>query len=220
MLETFTSNEEEEKEYLLHMWKVYPLLIPFKKDRTYKQLYFDMIEAIGSIQKDYGIPYMPISYYNPIEMYEYYKRVKDQKKIYNDGLRLSAVANRIDVAELMIEKGADDFVTALQTACDVGNLDIIKFFIEKKGVETAPYNSYPLRSAAYEGHLDVIKYLVEKGANIDQSGALVIASYHGRLDIVRYLVENGADIHIQNDSTIRIAKEYERWEIVEYLESL
>lgn len=47
----------------------------------------------------------------------------------------------------------------LYTACTVGNIDRIKYFISN-GINIHDKNDYALRLAGYNGHLDIVKYLV------------------------------------------------------------
>ncbi len=88
-----------------------------------------------------------------------------------------------------------------------GNLDYIKYLIEKQNIDVDCKNAAALKNASYNGHLDIVKYLIYKGADIHHSNdyALRNSSINGHLDIVKYLVENGANIHAKNDEALKYA---------------
>jgi len=109
----------------------------------------------------------------------------------------------------------------LTLATDKGQLEIVKFLVEKSAdgnfqyyeqyhkIEYYDSGYTALMKASRGGHLETVKYLVEKGANInathEKSGdtALMLATDKGHLEIVKYLIDNGADINTtDNDDKI------------------
>ncbi|CAB1328438.1 unnamed protein product, partial [Coregonus sp. 'balchen'] len=93
------------------------------------------------------------------------------------------------VAELLLQHGADVNISALLTSMD------------KEGLT-------PLSWACLKGHKNVVQFLVEKGAVIDHTDKngrtpLDLAAFYGDAAIVHYLVERGAVIEHVDYSGMR-----------------
>jgi len=94
-----------------------------------------------------------------------------------------------------------DKANALVLAAERGNLEIVKFLVER-GVKIESKDvdgATPLYGAAFNGRMSVVQYLVEKGADVNAANnngyvplAMVAKSNH--LDLVKYLIEKGASI--------------------------
>ncbi|MFK7932367.1 MAG: ankyrin repeat domain-containing protein [Saprospiraceae bacterium] len=125
----------------------------------------------------------------------------------NDGftpLALAAFFNRNDIAQLLIEKGANPNlaatnptkVNALHAAVAKGNYALCQLFI-KNGADvnaTQMQNVTPLHSAVHRGNLALTQLLVENGADINlkmENGddALSIAKRDGHEEVIAYLLE-------------------------------
>lgn len=90
----------------------------------------------------------------------------------------------------------DDFLNeTLARAARHGNLEMLKYLIEKKGADLHAEDEKALRVASQNGHLDVVKYLVERGADVHAmfEGALRFAAARGQQHVVNYLLSKGAD---------------------------
>ena len=98
-------------------------------------------------------------------------------------------------------------VTALQAACEQGNLLTVGFLIDSgadinlQGVDYK--GSAPLNRAAYRGHLEIVKLLLDRGADtavFDEDGdtPLMNAIYDGHIEVARILLDRGADHAIAN----------------------
>lgn len=96
-------------------------------------------------------------------------------------------------------------------ACEKGDLDTIKNFIDKN--DFSPYISTYLKPinalyiASEFGHLNIVKYLIDLGADfhsVDEY-ALYRAACNGHLHIVEYLVDIGADFCADNDRALYVA---------------
>ena len=101
-------------------------------------------------------------------------------------------------------------------ACEEGNLDKVKKFIERGfdvNETTQSFVSYgrtPLMYAAGEGRLDVVKYLIDHGADVRKKArygrtALYYASVRGHIDILLHLIDHGADVNKKDSRNIRTA---------------
>ena len=84
---------------------------------------------------------------------------------------------------------------ALRYASANGNLDVVKYLIEK-GADIHALGDDALIEAAILGHLDVVKYLVVQGADLSSINFSVLRmiNKHGHSKVVRYLVEQGATV--------------------------
>ncbi|WP_353289054.1 ankyrin repeat domain-containing protein [Wolbachia endosymbiont (group A) of Pogonocherus hispidulus] len=119
--------------------------------------------------------------------------------------------------------------TSLHLAAEQGNLNAVKYFVEKGGdISAQDEMGYtPLHLAAKQGNLDIIKYLVEKGADVDvyqggwgYSTPLHLAAANGHLDTVKYLMGKGANPNaIDGDGKTPLQRANEKGisDIVEYL---
>ncbi len=76
------------------------------------------------------------------------------------GLSSACRGGHMDIANLMIKKGANNWNIALYYACENGQMDCVKLMIEK-GAESW---NYALRYACKHDHLEIVKLMVEKGA--------------------------------------------------------
>ena len=112
------------------------------------------------------------------------------------------------VVKLFVEAGMSvDTVfrgmTALHTAAEDGNLEIVKYLVGQKARRAAKDDegSTALHTAALWGRLSVVQYLVEeKKASIKARNkrgwtALHTAAAGGNLEVVKYLVGQGAAVN-------------------------
>lgn len=94
-------------------------------------------------------------------------------------------------------------VILLHLAVEEGNLNTIKFLIEKGADINVKDNQgkTPLHLAAERESPYIIKYLVKKGANInaqDENGYTAL-HYASNTDVMRFLIENNIDIYITDN---------------------
>jgi ankyrin repeat protein len=116
----------------------------------------------------------------------------------------------LDVAELLIKRGADLAITSndgwscLHTACQLGYLEVVELLISY-GADMNYRNILGLGSihlAVSRGHLHIVSFLVEKGVDLDQQpesySPLHVAALVGRIECFTYLIEKGLDVNLQN----------------------
>jgi len=117
-------------------------------------------------------------------------------------------ANRRDIAEYLIEQGADTTRLNIADYAAYGWLEKVKESLKNgERIESTNGNLIeytPLRGASSNGHLIVVEYVLEQGADIDakdrerEETALTVAVQSGQLATVKYLVEQGADIETKD----------------------
>ncbi|WP_341807962.1 ankyrin repeat domain-containing protein [Wolbachia endosymbiont (group E) of Neria commutata] len=157
---------------------------------------------------------------------------------YNNPLSMAIARKYTELAEYLIEKGADvdqqDGIgrTLLHKAAENGNLDIVKFLVEKgaKLDVLDKWNDTPLHVAANvkanKGHLEVVSYLIKEGTDVNLTHnytPIHLAITRGNLDMVKCLMDNSADLYIERacDGTpLAYAKQQGQTEIVNYMDSV
>ena len=143
---------------------------------------------------------------------------------------INRVQQFIDVgADINYSHKSDYGITPLWLACVHGHLEVARLLIEKGAdKDKAEMDGMtPLFAACDEGHLEIVRLLIEKGADLDKANnegvtPLLIATVNGHLEIVRLLVEAGADKNKAEEeegmTPLDIAKKEGHTDIIEYLE--
>lgn len=163
----------------------------------------------------------------------------------NTALIVAALGNRLGIAKLLIDSGADVNVknnfdqTALMLAAANNNrLEMSKLLIGAKADVNAidNYGKTALVYAIVNDRLEIAKLLIDSGASLyvinnDASTALMSAVFHNRLEMAKVLIDSGADLDAvnnngrtalmiamdrKNEEMIKLIKE--RMECMEYLE--
>jgi ankyrin repeat protein len=118
-------------------------------------------------------------------------------------LVMAAMTNDIDLAELLLDAGADiNTPDVLETAADDdSNYDILNFLIDE-GADIKTFGEGALRRAGFENNLAIIKLLLSSGADINYPAApkggqtlLQRAVLNHNLKTIKYLIDQGADIN-------------------------
>jgi ankyrin repeat protein len=122
-------------------------------------------------------------------------------------LHLAVKFNHVDLAKLLIEKGADIEAanpagwTALHFTAWLNRYEIAQLLIEAgaKIEARGVYSWTPLHRAACYNRVDVARLLIENGADIeaktkDGRTALHLAAQGNSLKLAKLLIENGADV--------------------------
>lgn len=112
----------------------------------------------------------------------------------------------------------NDFdVSALQTASESGNLEVVVLLLDHGAlVNPSVPQKMPtaLQYAAYKGHIRLAQLLIDRGADVNiqsfswgrTASALELAVIFGRLDMVQVLIIAGADPNLPFESRYKKAK--------------
>ncbi|PPK88710.1 beta-lactamase regulating signal transducer with metallopeptidase domain [Neolewinella xylanilytica] len=104
------------------------------------------------------------------------------------------------------EDGAEDAFSLLMHAIYDGDLEMVKYLLEKVNdlSQTDERGFTPLMAAASENHVDVAKLLIERGADVNQVHrqwtALIEAADEGSLEVAELLLDNGASVNFDGGS--------------------
>ena len=114
-----------------------------------------------------------------------FQHIIDQwKQLVNDEssnhcLYKASKQGHLDLVQLFINKGANNWNWALEGASKGGHKDLVQFLIDKG----ANNWNCGLHSASFEGHNDLVQLFIDQGANNWNQG-LFHASYRGHKDLV------------------------------------
>lgn len=133
-----------------------------------------------------------------------------EKETLNEQLFDAARNNDLELAKLLIEKGADvnakewDGSTPLHVVAFNGSLEFAKLLIEKGAdVNCKDKNAFTPLHLAADDKLEVIELLIEKGAYLNAKNelgytALHCAALYNSVEVAKLLIEKGADVNIKN----------------------
>lgn len=125
-------------------------------------------------------------YYNHIEIIDIL--LKFGTNDYNSGLDGACEKGHMDLAKYMISLGANNYNLALRKACSSGNIKLVRYIVELGGgkFERGMYN------AAVKNHKDIVDYMIELGAR-DYNTGLAVVCINGSLEMAKYMVKKGAN---------------------------
>lgn len=165
------------------------------------QTYLNIVEALANNASNQTLSSLNVEGLSEEELesdeytYELYKRVIGEKNL--DGVKL------------LIEKGAntdvrnDHGTSILHLAALHGNLDIMEYLVNEKGISIEVKNSKNATPLHYCDYSECASFLISKGANInaqdkDGSTPLYYAAKYS-IDVFKALLDAGADVNIMSD---------------------
>ena len=177
-------NDEEFFKRVLE--RKYPSLLNFRKEETYKSLFLRMVQAIAKLEEEYGIPYIPVEGYDPVDVYKWSKLTN----VYDTAMSYAVQTGDLDLVKSLTDKGDIDYNDAMLEAVKAGHENIVEFMISKGA---GKFNA-GLNTAARAGRIKIVRLMFKYGAslNLILNTPLITASENGHLDIVKFLVEKGA----------------------------
>jgi ankyrin repeat protein len=139
---------------------------------------------------------------------------------YNDAaVRWTAEQGDLDIVKFLIEKSPSARArnVALWYAAMAGQMAIVEYLIEC-GADIHAYNDAALQYSIKGGHLHIAKFLIDKDPRIHiYNFTLRHAAMYGHLSIVEYAIEHGANIHAYNDAALRYSSMNCNLDIIKYL---
>ena len=148
-------------------------------------------------------------------------------------LYTACVSNQIEVARLLINRGADVELssggfTPLFLSCAAGNYGMVclLIFVGRANVDcVTDKGATPFSMASSCGHLATVKLLIDRGADVnrtydDGATALHLACQEGHTEVAGLLIDRGADINAalpDGRTAFFVACQNNRYDIVELL---
>jgi len=147
----------------------------------------------------------------------------------------ACVSNQIEVARLLVNRGADvelttpeGRLTALHVACIAGNYGMVclLIFVGRATVDCMTDDGgTPLSIASSDGHLSIARLLIDRGADVNRTyengfTALHLASKNGHAKVARLLIDRGAEINAataDGETSFFAACEENHYDVVELL---
>lgn len=106
----------------------------------------------------------------------------------DDAMSGACRGGHLELAELMISKGAHCFEWGLASACEGGQLKLAELMISKG----AKCFNWGLCDACKGGHVELAKLMISKGA-INFNGGLSSACISGHLTLAELMISSGAN---------------------------
>ena len=105
--------------------------------------------------------------------------------------------NEQDMIDFSILRGASDWINGMKFAAKTGNVELVKFIIEKAELKGAGWYEYDwnmgLFWSAQGGHIYLMKFFIKNGAN-EVNRAMYAAAVGGHKNAIDYLISQGANM--------------------------
>jgi len=139
---------------------------------------------IGNINQIQNWEDLDVTHLNINNWYYYHSTFRSK---WNYGLVKACHGGNRELADYMIEKGANYWGGGLYGVCRGGKRELVDYVIEKG----ADYWDGGLIGACHGGNRELVDYMIEKGAN-DWNWGLEGACRGGKRELADYMIEKGA----------------------------
>jgi hypothetical protein len=141
----------------------------------------------------------------------------------------AAHMGRRDILELMLERGVD---LDIFMACALNRAQDVSAFLDLTPSTVNSYGSHKIPLIMHVRGLECVDLLVNRGAELNgykekRRGPLHHVARFGILPAVKLLVDHGADVNMIGQgfgmdgiTPLAVARNYDRYEVAEYLESV
>ena len=210
-----TWNEVCDDNFLKRRLSQYPGIEKYKGQKSWKKFFSNVIFFISRMREDLKFYYKSGDFMKQYRLLTKTKEDKDCRYKHAELLANAVKEEEIDLVKYSLNNGAivNQYNNApLRQAVVRGNLDIIKFLIER-GADTTN------NIVQYSYNPETVKFLMEQGADIHQNNgeALTIASASGNLNVVKYLIENGINVKTEGRYALIMAISKKHLNVVKYL---
>ena len=130
----------------------------------------------------------------------------DEETVRFSPLEWSAEAGHLLVATALLDAGAVERDSALQTASFRGRTPVVALLLDR-GADVHSGEDHSLLSASQQGNLATATLLLDRGADVNarNGGSLGLAAQEGQLEMVALLLDRGVDIHADDDRAFCVA---------------
>lgn len=150
--------------FLRQLKRRYPKLLRWKEDgESYKHFYLRMIRSISILWEQYGIPYIPVSDFNPEFFYFNEREAGD---IYGGALIYALELGDKYLLEYLLGKGAKVSIYTFEAIGRIGSIPLLQFFLPYLRRQEWLINV--LHYAKRFGRRALTNYLLEKGVTEPQ----------------------------------------------------
>jgi ankyrin repeat protein/predicted RNase H-like HicB family nuclease len=142
----------------------------------------------------------------------------------DNGQLLTSSSNDLIKVKSLIEFGADINVNNGKTlfyAVINDRFDVIQYLVEN-GIKFTEENNKILQHLLFNNKLDIAKYLIYYGMDINMDNGLLLFNEIERNNLknVKFLIDNGINIHQYYDQALKIANDFNKKEIIDYLKNI
>ena len=111
----------------------------------------------------------------------------------------------VELINLMMEKGANDWDNGLAGACEGGHIKVVKFMASL--CKDKMWWDKGLINACEHGHSEIVNFMIEKGAD-EWSVGLCEACKGGHSELIKLMIEKGAKYCWSCDKSIEEHKDH------------
>lgn len=131
--------------------------------------------------------------------------LKDDIDAYNKVMAMAAYYGSADIANLMLEKGANNIKETIELTDNYENDNVLRIFSDDTIYKNRSHKLLDdAIRATSNGHIDVVKYMLENGAD-NYNETLKEAASNGHIDVVKLIIgenPNGYDDFDSNEYPI------------------